>query len=641
MVPWLFLLQALFGAEEPIVEPYHWPLKQSRILTSSFAEYRPGRFHMGIDLRTGPIGKEVFAGADGYVERIRCSPFGYGKAIYVRFDDGNSAVYAHLNDFIPSLRESIRSVQHQRESYTVEVYPMPHEFPVTRGQLIGYSGQTGIGVPHLHWEIRDKDNHPVNPKSLGVDWPDTTRPVFRKALVVPNGLDSSVDGDVLGVELEVKNIGPGEWTTRPVQAFGTISFGVDVVDPANRGATKLGVYTIDTRTETTPIFFMKHERVTYGHANDSIVTYHPYFGGRILAQWIWPDNQSELYGHTKLDGLFQVDETPTDVTVEINDFHGNTAKLVIPIQPAIQQEKSFSGIALPDHGLFFDQFGTDLIVTARLQTASDEVPVLMESGEPRVDYPFRLVGANTYRAVYRPDHSNDTSILGITHPVLTSASEPLPHRFLILQRGKAVPATEINGVRISAPDNAAYGRLFITAASTDGESTGELNVHGPAYQLWPQKAPIDQPITVSLALPDGAEDVDIFQKTSKKWQWKPSRTIEGRVEFKTTSLGTFQIMTDTKPPRLSIRNPKSGSTISEMRPEIKAIIEDRGSTINRWEVRLNDEWLLTEYDPEQKFIRWEQDKDLPFGEHVLHFVVEDEAGNISKKDVPFILTETQ
>jgi len=632
MLKLLVLLQALLTAEETPPETYHWPLDQSRVLTSSFAEYRPGRFHMGIDLRTGPIGKKVYAAADGYIERIRCSPFGYGKAVYLRFDDGNSAIYAHLNDFIPSLRERIRGTQHQRESYTVDIYLKPNEFPITKAQLIGYSGQTGIGVPHLHWEIRDKNNHPVNPKSLNIDWPDSTRPIFRKALVVPRGTESTVNGDVLGLELDVKNTAKGQWTTQPVRASGSISFGVDVVDPANRGATKLGVYTIETKTKTTPIFFMKHEQVTYAHANDSAVTYHPYYGGRILTQWKWPHNQSELVSHTKLDGLYQVEEETTEVTIQIKDFHGNQATLTIPILPEPPTDKKNLGIAFPTNDLLFDQFGTDLIITARLQTSSEHTPMLVESGEPNAQIPFRLIGANTYRAIYDAKHTNATTLLGVTHPKFNEDNTPPHHQFIILKRGTPLPPTEINGVKVSAPMDAAYGQLFITAAPVESEPSGELTIHGSAYMLWPANAPLDQSITVSLPLPKDVKNPQIYQKTTKKWRWKPSKLNTDRIEFKTKSLGTFQIMEDAKQPRLSIRHPKTDLTTPEKRPEIKAIVDDPGSTIKRWEVRLNNDWLLTEYDPEQKFIRWEQDEDLPVGQHTLHFLVEDEAGNIARKE---------
>ncbi|MBC7896724.1 MAG: M23 family peptidase, partial [Cytophagaceae bacterium] len=61
------------------------PLAQSPGLTSGFGEYREGRFHAGLDYSTeATTGKPVRAVADGWVERVRASGVGYGRAVYLR-----------------------------------------------------------------------------------------------------------------------------------------------------------------------------------------------------------------------------------------------------------------------------------------------------------------------------------------------------------------------------------------------------------------------------------------------------------------------------------------------------------------------------------------------------------------------------
>ena len=43
--------------------------------------------------------------------------------------------------------------------------------------MIGYSGNTGgSGGPHLHFEIRDKNQKPINPLLFGFEITDTTPP---------------------------------------------------------------------------------------------------------------------------------------------------------------------------------------------------------------------------------------------------------------------------------------------------------------------------------------------------------------------------------------------------------------------------------------------------------------------------------
>ncbi|MCY4352990.1 MAG: M23 family peptidase, partial [Gemmatimonadetes bacterium] len=49
-------------------ENYHWPMDAPPALTSTFGEYRGGRLHAAIDLKTwGKEGYPVTAIADGYV----------------------------------------------------------------------------------------------------------------------------------------------------------------------------------------------------------------------------------------------------------------------------------------------------------------------------------------------------------------------------------------------------------------------------------------------------------------------------------------------------------------------------------------------------------------------------------------------
>ena len=183
MIPGAIIWACVFAAGAS--SGYEWPLDLPRQLTSSFAEYRPGRFHAGIDLRTQGVGRPIRAAHDGYVSRVRCSPWGYGKAVYVQLPDGNTAVYGHLSDYRSDLLAYVRKAQHAKQRYTVDLYPELKAFPVRRGEVIAKSGQTGIGAPHLHYEVRDKDQHPINPRRLGIVWPDEARPAIRKVVVAP------------------------------------------------------------------------------------------------------------------------------------------------------------------------------------------------------------------------------------------------------------------------------------------------------------------------------------------------------------------------------------------------------------------------------------------------------------------------
>ena len=60
------------------------PMDIPLYLSGNFGEIRTNHFHAGIDIKTqGVEGIPIKSAADGFVSRIKISPYGYGKAIYV------------------------------------------------------------------------------------------------------------------------------------------------------------------------------------------------------------------------------------------------------------------------------------------------------------------------------------------------------------------------------------------------------------------------------------------------------------------------------------------------------------------------------------------------------------------------------
>ena len=77
-------------AQNPYPKDYFIsPLDIPLTMSGNFGEIRPNHLHSGIDLKTeGKEGLPVFAAADGYISRIKISPFGYGNALYITHSNG-------------------------------------------------------------------------------------------------------------------------------------------------------------------------------------------------------------------------------------------------------------------------------------------------------------------------------------------------------------------------------------------------------------------------------------------------------------------------------------------------------------------------------------------------------------------------
>ena len=162
---------------------WHAPLDGPALLSGTFAELRSNHFHAGLDMKTnGSVGAPVYAADSGYVSRIAVSPYGYGMALYIDHPHRNrTTVYAHLDRLIPELQHFVLQHQYRKKSFALNQYLSPDQFPIRRGQLVAYSGNSGGSAgPHLHFEIRNRQNqHPLNPMEEGIAVEDHVNPLVR------------------------------------------------------------------------------------------------------------------------------------------------------------------------------------------------------------------------------------------------------------------------------------------------------------------------------------------------------------------------------------------------------------------------------------------------------------------------------
>lgn len=156
------------------------PLNIPILLAGNFGECRPNHFHSGIDIKTnGRENLPVMAAAEGFVARIKIEAGGFGHALYIQHPNGYTTVYAHLNEFAPTIQAYLRQQQYEQEQWAVDLLTPPTLFPVRQGDLIAWSGNTGASTaPHLHFEVRDtQTEHPLNPQLFGLPVNDSRPPV--------------------------------------------------------------------------------------------------------------------------------------------------------------------------------------------------------------------------------------------------------------------------------------------------------------------------------------------------------------------------------------------------------------------------------------------------------------------------------
>jgi murein DD-endopeptidase MepM/ murein hydrolase activator NlpD len=187
----IILLYAPLSAFEQTKDTYpknyfRWPLELKPAIVANLGELRPNHWHMGLDIRTNQKENQlVYAAAAGYIAKIRIESSGFGQCIWINHPNGLTTLYGHLNAFFPELAEYVKEQQYKQETWAIELDFPKEKFPVSKGQFIAYSGNTGGSQgPHLHFEIRDtKTDECINPLLFAMPLQDKVPPSILKLAI--------------------------------------------------------------------------------------------------------------------------------------------------------------------------------------------------------------------------------------------------------------------------------------------------------------------------------------------------------------------------------------------------------------------------------------------------------------------------
>ncbi|TFG98989.1 MAG: M23 family metallopeptidase, partial [Calditrichales bacterium] len=318
---------------------YMWPTNASEYLSSSFCEYRDGHYHSAIDVKTwNTEGYPCYAVADGYIKRIRISPFGYGKVLYLQLTDGRTAVYAHLQKFPREIEKQIISSQYENKQYRLDWWPK--NLKVKKGDIIAYTGRTGIGVPHLHFEIRNRKDNPINPLKFYSQVKDGIRPKLIELAVIPISENATVNGTFLPARYPLHYIKDGLYViTEPVYASGKIGLAIHGYDQADDVYNKYGFNQSTLEVAGDSVFQITYDELDFswtGHIDTEL--YYPLLKTerkRFNKLYLEPFNPMTFYNRSfKKDGTIQMSETPVPFTVTVSDFMNNRSIIRGEILPA-------------------------------------------------------------------------------------------------------------------------------------------------------------------------------------------------------------------------------------------------------------------------------------------------------------------
>ena len=267
----MLLIGAVANAQEPsdrarFIPPVDLPLS----LSGNFMEPRNDHFHSGLDIRTdGHEGVPVKAVADGWISRIKISPWGYGKAVYIDHPDGHTSVYGHLQQLKGAVAEACLEAQYRNKDYSIDITPEKGAVPVKQGEVIALSGNTGGSeAPHLHFELRrTSDQHALDPESLGLEVPDKTPPEIIGVRLFPLTDSSRVapyPGRAKGFAVQGA---AGRYALKPgndPEAYGTVGLAVHTIDRYDANGAKCGPRSIQLFLDSVPAFSIHFDDLDFG-----------------------------------------------------------------------------------------------------------------------------------------------------------------------------------------------------------------------------------------------------------------------------------------------------------------------------------------------------------------------------------------
>ncbi len=332
----------VFGQKEYPKNYFRSPLDIPLNLSGNFGELRTNHFHAGIDIKTQQVeGHNVYAVADGYISRIKVSPFGYGYALYITHPNGYTTVYGHLKKYGEKIDTYVKQEQYKLETFSIDLFPDSTQLPVKKGEFIAWSGNSGgSGGPHLHFEIRETVSEKVlNPLLFGFDIKDKIPPTVNGIWIVPMGDSSFVNGNQIPVNYETKTSSGNCVLASPKvpTVYGDFGFAVHTSDMLDGNSNRCGIYRIEFFVDSLQVYGQRMDRLdfTTNRAMNAHTIYERFkkHKSSIHGSYRLPGNPLDIYDNLVNDGIVSFkDGKLHNCEYRIVDIMGNKSTVKFQVQ---------------------------------------------------------------------------------------------------------------------------------------------------------------------------------------------------------------------------------------------------------------------------------------------------------------------
>lgn len=640
-------------------EKYRWPLDIHDGYSSTFQEYRSSHFHSGVDLRTfKKTGFPVLAMADGAVVQIRVVKNDTGRGLIMRHSDGRVAVFFHLERFSDPLEQIVRSRQKQTGQKYFGDYELVRPLPVRRGELVAFSGESGVGFAHLHFEIRDPDARAINPFDLvAAPASDRLSPVIKGIRLRSRG-DTLINGYIGEVYLPLEQKKDVYVLTTPFTATGPFEPVLHAYDISDAKKV-VSPYLIEAELDGRPFFRLGMNAFKREQGNQLGFVYDRFFsnlGIYYFNLYRQTGFDLEKSGVDSLGLLARLEKGRHELRITIADPFGNRAMAVIPFEriapeewikanppPAPELEKAGEDSSLQD--IVFDSYINNDDISIRLKYPQLEPSSLrlkvIQGGQALVLEPktsleglffhFRPLNRDQ-RIELRFNRSNNGMAVEEVQRIL-AAVLLVPGRSESFRQGEF--GAEFSSQCVREP------RILAVAPV---ELASDFPLLSAPVDLQPYRFSFLDPaiFTFQPALAvANPEQVGICKYSFFSRSWSFVRTgfneISRMFSAKVQTGGIYSLQRDNIPPAIELGRLKSRHLKSL--DQLIVRIRDQGKGVDDFSVRvwLNGKVLDVEYDPDWRTVKIDHPPYLEVGLNTLRVEVCDFAQNRSVRQFDFTL----
>ena len=612
----LLILTCLTSLHAQEIETYLFPIlpKQQNFLAGTMGELRSSHFHAGIDIKTG--GKEgvpVLASKSGYISRIKISTGGYGHALYLQHEDGNTTVYAHLKTFEPALEAYLKKAQYEQKTYEIELFPEVGQFSYKRGEEIAKSGNTGGSTgPHLHFEIRDASQRVLNPLHYGfTQVVDNIPPILQALALEPKNADSRINNLAKRQKLEMIRNGYNYYAKDTTYASGAVGIELLGHDKLNGAANKNGISIMEVFVNGQLYYYQDIDKMSFATQRHILVHY-PYDvkinkGPRYHRLYQANGNQLDFYKAEKDNGWLTVDEDSVyQVEINMYDPYKNKSTASFILKGKAPQKVLYQTIDFELDKISYEIEDNRLLVyllTDCLKENNQELSLKLPGSIQSILPSYYL--ENT--AVYVWDLSK-----GLPESILSCGPG------LNIEKHQIIPnqnnRIEAAQMMLEFGPNDLFDTAYIHT-SYKYENAGQLELFTIGPEIFPLKSSMLVSLTPKLSYDQErshayeVSDEGDFSFVGGEWS-------NDHLQFSTRSLADFTILTDSVAP-----------TISRINNSLSFKIEDDLSGIASYEAYVNDEWVLLKYEYKKELVWIEWLDKAPVGPAKGYVKVTDQAGD--------------